>query len=422
MSSDLVKIPSGGQKITKSPDGKLNVPDNPIIAFIEGDGTGPDIWNGSVKVFDAAVEKAYGGKKKIHWMEVLAGEKSWKQHNRSEDGWLPQETLNAINEYLVTIKGPMSTPTNGEIQSINRELRQRLDLYACLRPVRHYKGIPSPVTNPQDIDMVIFRENSEGIYSGIEFKNGSSDADKLKDFLKELGVLSKVQFPDSASFDIKPISKEGTLRLVRGAIQYAIDNDRDSVTLVHKGNMMKVTEGSFRTWAYEMAKIEFGARELDGSPWCTMKSPKSGKTITIKDVIANSFLQHILTRPAEYDVIATMNLNGDYISDTLAAEVGAIGIIPEAYINYVTGIAIFGVIHGTTPKYADRNKVNPSSLILSGEMMFRHLGWVEAADRIVKGLEGVLSTKTVTYDLARLMNEAHEVSTSTFADEIISSM
>ncbi len=417
-----IKVPPDGQKITISSDGEVNIPDNPIIAYIEGDGTGPDIWNASVKVFDTAVEKAYGAKKKIHWMEVFAGEKSWKRYSQSEDGWLPQETIDVMNEYLVTIKGPMATPTNGEIQSINGALRQRLDLYACLRPVRYYKGLPSPITKPQDIDMIVFKENSEGIYSEIEFRNSSSEADQLKGLLKELGVLSKMQFPDSVSFDIKPVSREGTLRLVRAAIQYAIDNDRESVTLIHKGNMMRITEGSFKTWAYEMAKTEFAARELGGGPWCTMKNPKNGKTIIIKDVIANSFLQHILTRPAEYDVIATMNLNGDYISDTLAAEVGGIGIVPEAYVNYVTGIAIFGVTHGTGPKYADKNMMNPSSLILSGEMMFRHIGWIEAADRIIKGLEGALSSKSVTYDLARLMDEAHEVGTSAFANEIISSM
>ncbi|GMT48559.1 MAG: isocitrate dehydrogenase [NADP] [bacterium] len=421
MSYDSVKVPSDGQKITMSPDGKLNVPDHPIIAYIEGDGIGSDIWNASVKAFNTSVEKAYGGKKKIHWMEVYAGEKSRNKY-KSEDGWLPQETLDAINEYLVTVKGPVSTPTGSGIRSINMALRQRLDLYSCLRHVKYYGGVPSPMKRPEDIDMLIFRESSEGLYSGIEFERGSMEADKLKGLLKELELLSKIRFPDSASFSIKSVSREGTLRLVRGAIQYAIDNDRESVTLIHKGNMMKLTEGSFMRWGYELAKTEFGAKELDGSPWCTLKNPENGKTITIKDVIANSFLQQILIRPAEYDVIATMNLNGDYISDTLAAGAGGIGIVPEAYINYVTGIAIFGVTHGTAPKYAGRNKANPGSLILSGEMMFRHIGWREAADRIVMGLEGAFNNKTVTYDLARQMDGVHEVTTSAFADEIISYM
>ncbi len=421
MAYDLVKIPADGQKITMSPDGKLEVPDHPIIAYIEGDGTGSDIWNGSVKVFNTAVEKAYDRKRKIHWMEIYAGEKSWKKLDKSEDGWLPQETLDVISDYLLTIKGPMSTPTGSRIRSINMALRQGLDLYACLRPVRYYGGVPSPMKRPEEIDMVLFRENSEGIYSGIEFEKGSSEGDKLKGVLEELGALSKVRFPDSASFSIKSVSKEGTLRLVRGAVQYAIDNDRESVTLVHKGNMMD-TEGSFMRWGFELAKTEFGAKELDGSPWCSLKNPGNGKTIIIKDIIANAFLQQILIRPAEYDVIATMNLNGDYISDTLAAGVGGIGIVPEAYVNYVTGTAIFGVTHGTAPKYAGRNKANPSSLILAGEMMFRHMGWLEAAEMIVKGLEGSLSSKTVTYDLARQMDGANEVSTSAFANEIISYM
>ncbi len=422
MGFEKIKIPSDGQKITMGNDGVLNVPDNPIIAFIEGDGTGPDIWKASQKVFDAAVNKAYGGKKKIAWMEVFAGGKSWNMHGKSDEGWLPQETLDAINEYIVAIKGPMTTPVGGGIRSINVALRQKLDLYVCLRPVKYFNGVPSPVKRPEDVNMVIFRENTEDIYAGIEFENDSAGAAKMKDLLKELGVFSKVRFPKTASFGVKPISIEGTDRIARAAIRYAIDNDKDSVTFVHKGNIMKFTEGYFMKWGYELAKKEFGATELDGGPWCTIKNPKNGKTITIKDVIADAFLQQILTRPAEYSVIATMNLNGDYISDALAAEVGGIGIAPGANINYYTGRAIFEATHGTAPKYAGQDKVNPSSVILSGEMMFKHLGWDEVASLIVKGIEGAISKKVVTYDFARLMDGAKEVKCSEFADAIIDNM
>jgi len=422
MAFDKIKIPSDGKKITMGSDGKLQVPDNPIVAFIEGDGTGPDIWKASVKVLDAAVNKAYGGKKKIAWMEVFAGEKSWNMYNKTDEGWLPQETLDAINEYLVAIKGPMTTPVGGGIRSINVALRQKLDLYVCLRPVKYFTGVPSPVKRPEDVDMVIFRENTEDIYAGIEFEPNTPGANKIKEILKELNLLGKVRFPDTASIGIKPVSQEGTNRLVRAAVQYTIDNDKDSLTFVHKGNIMKFTEGYFMKWGYELVKKEFGAVELDGGPWCTMKNPKTGKTITIKDVIADAFLQQILTRPAEYDVIATMNLNGDYISDALAAEVGGIGIAPGANINYLTGRAIFEATHGTAPKYAGQDKVNPASVILSGEMMFRHMGWPEAADLIVKGLNGAIGKKIVTYDFARLMEGAKEVKCSEFGQAIIDNM
>ncbi|MCG8700989.1 MAG: NADP-dependent isocitrate dehydrogenase, partial [Bacteroidales bacterium] len=358
-----------GQKITIS-NGKLNVPNDPIIPFIEGDGTGPDIWAASVNVFDAAVEKAYNGERKIVWKEVLAGEKSF---NKTGD-WLPQETLDTINEYLVAIKGPLTTPVGGGIRSLNVALRQLLDLYVCQRPVRWYKGVPSPVKDPSTTDMVIFRENSEDIYAGIEWMNGSEEVVKIKEFLqKEMGV-KKMRFPNTTSIGIKPISVEGTQRLVRAAINYAIQHDLPSVTLVHKGNIMKFTEGAFRDWGYELAKSEFGAVELDGGPWCTMKNPNTGNEIIIKDVIADAFLQQILTRPKEYSVIATMNLNGDYISDALAAIVGGIGIAPGANINYVTGHAIFEATHGTAPKYANQDKVNPGSVILSGVMMLEYMG------------------------------------------------
>lgn len=395
--------------------GKLLVPNNPILPFIEGDGTGPDIWRASVRVFDAAVEKAYGGSKKIEWLEVLAGEKAFNKVG----SWLPDETLNAFKEYLVGIKGPLTTPIGGGIRSLNVALRQELDLYVCQRPVRYFNGIESPVKRPDLVDMVIFRENTEDIYAGIEFEFGSEDVAKLKDFLKREfpAKFKKIRFPESCGIGVKPVSKEGTQRLVRSAIEYAVSQGRKSVTLVHKGNIMKFTEGAFRDWGYEVALKEFGAEKIDGGPWCRLPNG-----IVVKDVIADAFLQQILTRPAEYDVVATLNLNGDYISDALAAQVGGIGIAPGANINYVSGHAIFEATHGTAPKYANLDKVNPGSLILSGEMMFRYLGWNEAADLFVKGLEGAIGARTVTYDLARLIPNSAELKCSEFADAVIAKM
>jgi isocitrate dehydrogenase len=403
--------PAHGEKITMS-DGKLNVPDNPIIPFIEGDGTGMDIWPAAQMVFDAAVKKAYGGKREIVWFEVYAGEKANKVYEK--EIWLPDDTLKAITEYRVGIKGPLTTPVGGGFRSINVALRQLMDLYACVRPVQYFNGVPSPVKHPELVNMVIFRENTEDIYAGIEYKAGSPEVKKVIDFLqKEMGV-NKIRFPETSAIGIKPVSEEGSKRLIRAAIRYAIANNRKSVTLVHKGNIMKYTEGGFREWGYELAKEEFGAVEIDGGPWC--KLPNG---IVIKDVIADAFLQQILTRPAEYDVIATLNLNGDYISDALAAQVGGIGIAPGANINYETGYAIFEATHGTAPKYAGQDKVNPGSVILSGEMMFRYLGWTEAADLIIKGLNGAIGQKTVTYDFARLMDGAKEVKCSEFAKEVV---
>lgn len=406
-----------GQKITNK-NGVLQVPDFPIIPFIEGDGTGPDIWAASVKVFDAAVEKAFGGSKKIIWKEVYAGEKSY---NNSKE-WLPDATLDEIREHLVAIKGPLTTPVGGGIRSLNVALRQILDLYVCSRPVRHYHGVPSPVKDPTTTDMVIFRENSEDIYAGVEWMHGSPEVEKIKKYLiNEMGV-SKIRFPETTSIGIKPISKEGTERLVRASIEYAIFYDRPSVTLVHKGNIMKYTEGAFRDWGYELAKKEYGAVELDGGPWMTFRNPKTEKDIIIKDVIADAFLQQILTRPAEYSVIATMNLNGDYISDALAAIVGGIGIAPGANINYETGHAIFEATHGTAPKYANKDVVNPGSVILSGVMMFDYLGWNDVSKLIVKGLEGAIGKKRVTYDFERAMEGATKLKSSEFGDEIIANM
>ena len=404
-------------KITMTDNG-LNVPDQPIIPFIEGDGTGPDIWAASVRVFDAAVDKAYGGSKKIHWHEVMAGEKS---HNATGE-WLPEKTLEDFRRYLVGIKGPLTTPVGGGIRSLNVALRQILDLYTCLRPVRWFTGVPSPVKRPDQVDMVIFRENSEDIYAGIEFQDGTEACDEFKKLLKKHfpAQYNKIRFPKTSGIGLKPISRKGTARLVRAAIKYAIDNNRDSVTLVHKGNIMKFTEGAFRDWGYDVAREEFGATELDGGPWHVIKV--DGREIVVKDVIADAFLQQILTRPAEYDVIATMNLNGDYISDALAACVGGIGIAPGANINYDTGHAIFEATHGTAPKYAGQDKVNPGSVILSGEMMFRFMGWTEAADLIINGIEGAISAKTVTYDFERLMDGATLRKCSEFADDIISHM
>ena len=393
-----IKVPAG-EKITVNPDFSINVPNNPIIPFIEGDGTGMDITPVMIKVVDAAVEKAYGGKRKIAWMEVYAGEKSTKVYG--PDVWMPDETLDAVKEYVVSIKGPLTTPVGGGIRSLNVALRQSLDLYVCLRPVRYFKGVPSPVREPEKTDMVIFRENSEDIYAGIEWEAGTDGAKKMVDFLiKEMGV-KKIRFPESSSIGIKPVSREGTQRLVRKAFQYAIDNDKPSVTLVHKGNIMKFTEGGFRDWGYELAMKEFGAQLVDGGPWCKFKNPKTGKDIIVKDVIADAFLQQILLRPNEYSVIATLNLNGDYISDALAAQVGGIGIAPGA--NMSDSIAMFEATHGTAPKYAGKDYVNPGSEILSAEMMLRHLGWTEAADLIISSMEKAILSKKVTYDFARLL-------------------
>jgi len=408
---------SQGQKITIT-DGVLTVPNNPIIPFIEGDGIGPDIWASASRVLDAAVEKAYGGSKKIVWKEVLAGQKA--MDNTKE--WLPKATLDAIKEYLVSIKGPLTTPIGGGIRSLNVALRQQLDLYACVRPVQYFQGVPSPVKHPEQVDMVIFRENTEDIYAGIEFQEGTADCDKFKELLKASfpDRYKKIRFPNTVGLGIKPVSKEGTARVVRAAIQYAIDNNKDSVCLVHKGNIMKFTEGSFMEWGYQTAAEEFGATPLDGGPWHVIE--KDGKKIIIKDVIADAMLQQIILRPAEYSVIATLNLNGDYISDALAAQVGGIGIAPGANINYSTGASIFEATHGTAPKYAGLDKVNPSSVILSGEMMFRYMGWNEAADLIIKGVEGAILKKRVTYDFDRLMDGATLLKCSEFGDEIISNM
>ena len=399
-------------------DGQLQVPKNPIIHYIEGDGIGIDITPVMIKVVDNAVKKAYAGSRNICWSEVLAGQKAFD----STGEWLPNETLEAMRSGLVSIKGPLTTPVGGGIRSLNVALRQKLDLFACVRPVRWYEGTPSPVRDPGAVDMIIFRENSEDVYAGIEWEAGTPEVWKLIEFLQnEMGV-DKIRFPETSGIGIKPISSEGTGRIVRAAIRYAIDNDKDSVTLVHKGNIMKFTEGGFRDWGYKLARDEFGAELLEGGPWCTFKNPKTDRVITIKDVIADAMLQQVLTRPREYGVLATMNLNGDYISDALAAQVGGIGIAPGANINYDTGIAIFEATHGTAPKYTGQDKVNPGSLILSAEMMLRHIGWTDAADLIVKGMEGAISAGTVTYDFERLMDEATLLSCSGFGDEIISHM
>ena len=399
-------------------NGKLIVPNEPLVHYIEGDGIGVDITPVMISVVNAAVDKAYSQSRKIHWNEVYAGQKAFDLTGE----WLPDETLDAMRTGLVSIKGPLTTPVGGGIRSLNVALRQKLDLFACVRPVRWYDGTPSPVRRPQDVDMIIFRENSEDVYAGIEWEAGSSDVKKVIDFLhKEMGV-TKIRFPATSGIGIKPISSEGTSRIVRAAINYAIDQDKSSVTIVHKGNIMKFTEGGFRDWGYQLAKDEFGAIELDGGPWCTMVNPKTGNQILIKDVIADAMLQQVLTRPKEYGVLTTMNLNGDYISDALAAQVGGIGIAPGANINYDTGISIFEATHGTAPKYAGQNKVNPGSLILSAEMMLRHMGWDEAADLIVKGMEGAISARTVTYDFERLMDDATLLSCSAFGEALISHM
>ncbi|EMB0751146.1 NADP-dependent isocitrate dehydrogenase [Providencia rettgeri] len=413
-----VVVPAEGAKITIDAKGKLNVPNNPIIPYIEGDGIGVDVTPAMLKVVDAAVKKAYNGERKISWMEIYTGEKSTQIYGK--DVWLPEETLDLIRDYRVSIKGPLTTPVGGGIRSLNVALRQQLDLYICLRPVRYYKGTPSPVKQPELTDMVIFRENSEDIYAGIEWKAGSAEADKVIKFLKDEMGVTKIRFPQDCGIGIKPCSEEGTKRLVRAAIEYAIDNDRDSVTLVHKGNIMKFTEGAFKDWGYQLALEEFGGELLDGGPWVKIKNPKNGKDIIVKDVIADAFLQQILLRPAEYDVIACMNLNGDYISDALAAQVGGIGIAPGANIG--SECALFEATHGTAPKYAGQDKVNPGSIILSAEMMLRHMGWVEAADLIVKGMEGAIAAKTVTYDFERQLEGAKLLKCSEFGDAIIKHM
>ena len=406
-----------GEKI-KMENGTLKVPMNPIIPYIEGDGTGPDITRAAMTVWNAAVEKAYGGARKIEWKEVLAGEKAFKATGE----WLPQATLDACREDLVSIKGPLTTPVGGGIRSINVAMRQQLDLYVCLRPVRWFKGVPSPVKHPELTDMVIFRENTEDIYAGIEWLNGTPEVEKVKKFLLEEMGVKKIRFPKTASIGIKPVSLEGTERLVKAALDYAIANDRQSVTLVHKGNIQKFTEGAFRDWGYRLAQREYGAQLIDKGPWCSFKNPKTGREIVVKDCICDAFLQQILTRPAEYDVIATLNLNGDYVSDALAACVGGIGIAPGANINYVTGMAVFEATHGTAPKYAGMDKVNPSSLALSGEMLLRFIGWNEAADLVTRGIENAIADTQVTYDFARLMDGAHELSCSGFAQAVVERM
>ncbi|BCU06952.1 NADP-dependent isocitrate dehydrogenase [Allochromatium tepidum] len=418
MSYEKIQVPTSGEKISVNADFSLNVPDQPIIPFIEGDGIGIDITPVMRTVVDAAVAKSYGGKRRIQWMEIYAGEKSTRTYG--EDVWLPEETLKAVKEFVVSIKGPLTTPVGGGIRSLNVTLRQELDLYVCLRPVRYFSGTPSPLKEPEHTDMVIFRENSEDIYAGIEWQEGSAGAKKVIEFLqKEMGV-TKIRFPETSGIGIKPVSREGTERLVRKAIQYAIDNDRASVTLVHKGNIMKFTEGAFKQWGYELAQREFGAVEIDGGPWCAFKNPRTGREVVVKDVIADAFLQQILLRPKEYDVIATLNLNGDYISDALAAQVGGIGMAPGA--NLSDSVAMFEATHGTAPKYAGKDQVNPASLILSAEMMLRHLGWTEAADLIIKGVEGAIAAKTVTYDLHRLMDGATKLSCSEFGEAIVGKM
>ncbi|ALL62838.1 isocitrate dehydrogenase (NADP) [Paraburkholderia caribensis MBA4] len=418
MAYQHITVPADGDKITVNADFSLNVSDQPIIPYIEGDGTGVDITPVMIKVVDAAVAKAYGGKKKIHWMEIFAGEKATKVYG--PDVWLPEETLQVVKDYIVSIKGPLTTPVGGGIRSLNVALRQELDLYVCLRPVQYFKGVPSPLREPEKVNMVIFRENSEDIYAGIEWPAGSPEAKKVIQFLREEMGVKKIRFPDSSGIGVKPVSREGTERLVRKAIQYALDHDRRTVTLVHKGNIMKYTEGAFRDYGYALAQKEFGAELIDGGPWMKVKNPKTGNDVVVKDVIADAFLQQILLRPAEYDVIATLNLNGDYISDALAAQVGGIGIAPGA--NMSDSVAMFEATHGTAPKYAGKDYVNPGSEILSAEMMLRHLGWTEAADAILKSMEKSILSKRVTYDFARLMEGATQVSCSGFGQVMIDNM
>ena len=418
MAYQHITVPADGDKITVNPDFSLNVSDQPIIPYIEGDGTGVDITPVMIKVVDAAVEKAYGGRKKIHWMEIFAGEKATRVYG--PDVWLPDETLQVLKEYVVSIKGPLTTPVGGGIRSLNVALRQELDLYVCLRPVQYFKGVPSPLREPEKVNMVIFRENSEDIYAGIEWPAGSPEAKKVIQFLREEMGVKKIRFPDSSGLGVKPVSREGTERLVRKAIQYALDHDRRTVTLVHKGNIMKYTEGAFRDYGYALAQKEFNAELIDGGPWMKVKNPKTGNDVVVKDVIADAFLQQILLRPAEYDVIATLNLNGDYISDALAAQVGGIGIAPGA--NLSDSVAMFEATHGTAPKYAGKDYVNPGSEILSAEMMLRHLGWTEAADTILSSMEKSILSKRVTYDFARLMEGATQVSCSGFGQVMIENM
>jgi isocitrate dehydrogenase len=413
-----IKVPAGGQKIGVNADFSLTVPDQPIVPYIEGDGTGADITPVMIKVVDAAVAKAYAGQRKIHWMEIYAGEKSTRVYG--PDVWLPEETLQVLRDYVVSIKGPLTTPVGGGIRSLNVALRQELDLYVCLRPIQYFDGVPSPVKEPQKTNMVIFRENSEDIYAGIEFEAQSDKAKKLIAFLQnELGV-KKIRFPETSGIGVKPVSREGTERLVRKAMQYAIDHDKPSVTLVHKGNIMKFTEGGFRDWGYALAQAEFGAQPIDGGPWCKLRNPKTGREIVVKDSIADAFLQQILLRPAEYSVIATLNLNGDYVSDALAAQVGGIGIAPGA--NMSDSVAMFEATHGTAPKYAGKDYVNPGSEILSAEMMLRHMGWAEAAELIVNSMKAAILSKKVTYDFARLMDGATQVSCSGFGQVMIDNM
>lgn len=417
MGYQKIQVPAG-DKITVNADMSLTVPNNPIIPYIEGDGIGTDISPVMIKVVDAAVEKAYGGQRKISWMEVYAGEKATQVYD--SETWLPEETLEAVRDYVVSIKGPLTTPVGGGIRSLNVALRQQLDLYVCLRPVRWFEGVPSPVKRPQDTDMVIFRENSEDIYAGVEWQAGTPEADKVIKFLTEEMGVTKIRFTENCGIGIKPVSEQGTKRLVRKALQYAVDNNRESVTIVHKGNIMKFTEGAFKDWGYEVARDEFGAELLDGGPWMQFKNPNTGTNIVVKDAIADAMLQQIVLRPAEYDVIATLNLNGDYISDALAAQVGGIGIAPGA--NLSDSVAMFEATHGTAPKYAGQDKVNPGSLILSAEMMLRHMGWTEAADLIIDGINGAISDKTVTYDFERLMDDAKLLSCSEFGDAMIAKM
>jgi len=418
MTFDKIIIPADGEKISVNADNSLDVPDRPIVPFIEGDGIGVDVTPAMKTVVDAAVAKAYSGDKSIVWMEIFAGEKANNLYGG--DVWLPEETLQAVKNYVVSIKGPLTTPVGGGIRSLNVALRQQLDLYVCLRPVRYYEGTPSPLKQPELTDMVIFRENSEDIYAGIEYAEGTPEVKKLIQFLQDEMGVTKIRFPECSGIGIKPVSRDGTQRLVRKAIQYTIDNDRASLTLVHKGNIMKFTEGAFKEWGYELAKSEFGAKEIGGGPWCSFKNPDTGKEIVVKDVIADAFLQQILLRPAEYDVIATLNLNGDYVSDALAAQVGGIGIAPGA--NLSDNVAMFEATHGTAPKYAGKDQVNPGSLILSAEMMLRHMGWPEAADLIVTGVSGAIQARTVTYDLERLMSGATLVSCSGFAGAVVDNM
>ena len=417
---DVTPPTTGG--LIRMTDQGLHVPDDPIMPCIEGDGTGPDIWRATRRILDAAVEKAYGGKRRIHWFEVFAGQTSYDKYGT----WLPDDTINAFREFLIGIKGPLTTPVGGGIRSLNVALRQTLDLYVCLRPVKYFQGVPSPVKRPQLVDMVIFRENTEDIYAGVEWRAGTPECKKVVKWLQESMDVTKIRFPETSGIGIKPVSEEGTKRLVKAAINYAIEYDRKSVTFVHKGNIMKFTEGAFRDWGYEVAKEEFGGQDLDGGPWQTVKNPKTGREIVIKDAIADITLQQVLTRANEFDVMATMNLNGDYLSDALAAQVGGIGIAPGGNINYDTGHAIFEATHGTAPKYTNQDKVNPGSMTLSGEMMFRYMKWTEAADLIIKGIEGAIAARTVTYDFHRLMEAEGQKATllkcSAFGDAVIENM